>query len=243
MLVIENLNKTYYSRREEFPVLRNVSLTVKKGETFGFLGPNGAGKTTTVKMIVGLATADSGRVSIDKQPAGSLTAQRALGFMSEQPRFYNYLSAREVLQLVAGLFNIAPDKQEKLIDELINKVGLAKAGSRQIGKFSKGMLQRLSLATAIINKPRLLILDEPLDGLDPLGRQDFKQLLIELKKSGTTIFFCSHILADISELCDRIAVIDSGEILFTGTVKELSKGMSLEEAFVKLIKKNRDDND
>ena len=238
MLVIRNLTKQFYQRNEEITVVDNLSLTVRKGQVFGLIGPNGAGKTTTVKLVAGLLFPGKGKISIGGFPAGSLEAKRKIGFMNENPQFYYHLKAREVMEFVADLFEIEKSAATKKIDVLLKGVGLKDAKELAVRKFSKGMHQRLAFAVAQINNPELLILDEPLDGLDPLGRLDFKQMILKLKKSGATIFFSSHILSDVEEICDEVAILHKGKIIAQGSPKDLVKSskQSLEELFVRSIR-------
>ena len=238
MLVIRNLTKQFYQRNEEITVVDNLSLTVRKGQVFGLIGPNGAGKTTTVKLVAGLLFPGKGKISIGGFPAGSLEAKRKIGFMNENPQFYYHLKAREVMEFVADLFEIEKTEAIKKIDVLLKEVGLKDAKELAVRKFSKGMHQRLAFAVAQINNPELLILDEPLDGLDPLGRLDFKQMILKLKKSGATIFFSSHILSDVEEICDEVAILHKGKIIAQGSPKDLVKSskQSLEELFVRSIR-------
>lgn len=238
MLELRNLSKTFYQRTEEISVVKKISLRVKKGEVFGFLGLNGAGKTTTVKMIVGLLFPDSGSIKIRSLPSTDLAAKRVIGFMPETPQFYQHLKVFEVLELVGQLFDLDQATIIERTDDLLKKVSLYEAKNWPARKLSKGMHQRLSFATALMNNPALLILDEPLDGLDPLGRLDFKRLIKGLKKQGVTIFFSSHILSDVEELCDQVAVIDRGQIIAQGSPKQLTgRGKSLEEIFVEIVKR------
>lgn len=218
--------------------MTNLSLTVKKGTVFGFLGANGAGKTTTLKMIVGLLFADKGTITINNDVSNSIAARQKIGFMSETPQFYRHLTVAEVLEFVGQLHGLTPKIIKKRTKDLLKKVGLEKSAKLATKKMSKGMHQRLGFATALMNNPELLILDEPLDGLDPLGRLDFKKLIVDLKKAGTTIFFSSHILADVEELCDEVAILDNGKIIRQGSPKSLLRGSkkTLEEFFVGLVK-------
>lgn len=238
MLTIRNLTKQFYQRTDATTVVNNLSLTVNKGQVFGLIGPNGAGKTTTVKLIAGLLFPDKGKITIGGFPAGSLEAKRKIGFMNENPQFYYHLKAREVLEFVADLFAIEKIAAAKKIKTLLKEVGLQDAAELAVRKFSKGMHQRLAFAVAQINDPELLILDEPLDGLDPLGRLDFKQMILKLKKSGATIFFSSHILSDVEEICDEVAILHKGKIIAQGAPKALVKSskQSLEELFVRSIR-------
>lgn len=238
MLKIEGLQKTYYDRRSSKPVLHDLSLEVKKGSIFGLLGANGAGKTTAVKVIVDLLFADSGSITINSQPHTSIEAKKAIGFMPEQPQFYYHLSAQEVMEYVGELFSLPLTTVSSRAKSLLSRVGLSAHSNLPVRKFSKGMHQRLAFAVALMNDPKLLILDEPLDGLDPLGRLDFKQLLLEQKKKGKTVFFSSHILSDVEEICDEVAVIDDGRVISQGVPAKLRRGFpSLEEYFVATVTK------
>jgi len=238
MLKTKNLTKKFWRQNKEFIAVNNLSIEVKKGEVFGFIGLNGAGKTTTIKMVTGLLFADEGLVKIKSFDSNSVKTKQLFGFMPEQPQFYHHLSAEEILRYTAELFEIEEEKITPLVKTLIKKVGLAGNEKTQVKDFSKGMRQRLGFAVALVNNPELLILDEPLDGLDPIGRAEFKKLIKEQKSKGKTVFLSSHILADINEICDRIAVIDKGRLLFLGKPKELTKSKeTLEDAFVKLVTK------
>ena len=238
MLKLQNLTKQFWADGKTFNAVDKLSLQVDKGQVFGFIGLNGAGKTTTIKMITGLLFPDSGQTKWMGKDSTTIENKRKFGFMPEQPQFYMHLNAIEILNYVGELFEINPDKTTNISKKLIKKVGLSDNENTQVKNFSKGMRQRLGFAVTLVNNPELLILDEPLDGLDPIGRAEFKKLILEQKKNGKTIFMSSHILADINEICDKIAVIDKGKLKFTGTPKELTKNkVSLEDAFVKLITK------
>ncbi len=233
-IVINKLSKSY---GEQY-VVRDLSLTVIKGSVFGFLGPNGAGKTTTIKMLVGLAQPSEGTVIIAGGSPIQLSIREKIGFMPESPAFYLYLTGREFLEFIASIFGITDP--EKKISELLSEVGISDAGDRQIRTYSKGMLQRLGLAQALINDPEILFLDEPLDGLDPLGRAEIKRIIFTLKSQGKTIFFNSHILSDVAEICDQVGIIDKGVLIVSGTPEELARGYrDLEDAFVHIIKTAR----
>lgn len=237
MLAIKNISKTFYSRTSEKKVIDRLSCTVKKGQVFGFLGLNGAGKTTVVKMIVGLLGRDQGEITIDGQLANSAQALKKVGFMSEAPNFYRHLSVREVLRFAGELHQLDAATIEARSATLLKKVGLESAADTPTRQLSKGMNQRLGFAVALINDPELLILDEPLDGLDPLGRLDFKKLIREAKRNGTTVFFSSHILSDVEELCDEIAILDRGRLIRQGSPKSLlaKSNQTLEEYFVQTV--------
>ena len=235
---INNLSKEFYTKQNDVSAVRSLSLHIKEGSTFGFLGPNGAGKTTTMKMLVGLTKPTSGEIFIAGGNPTSIETRRTIGFMPETPSFYNYLTAREFLELVADIFGLS--EAPARINAVLGEVDLLGREERQVRTYSKGMLQRLGLAQALLNDPDFLFLDEPLDGLDPLGRAEIKQIFIALKKRGKTIFINSHILADVAELCDSVGIIDKGELIRVGTPVELAKGYrDLEDAFVHIITEKR----
>ena len=223
VLALENVHKLFkvgfIPKKKE--ILKGVSLTVAEGEIYGYLGPNGAGKTTTLKCILGLIFPDRGQIRIFGQPHLEPEAKERLGFLPENPYFYDYLTAREFLDFYAQLFRVKKDEREKRIASLLNLVGLETARDLQLRKFSRGMLQRIGLAQALINEPSLILLDEPLGGLDPLGRKEIRDIVIRLKAEGKTVFLCSHILQDIEMICDRVAIIVGGRILSQGSLADL----------------------
>ncbi len=239
MLEIKKLKKKFWTQTKKKTVLNQISLKVKPGSVFGFLGLNGAGKSTTVKIIGSLLFADSGRVTISGLPHDQPEAKKLLGFMPENPQFHTHLTAREVLRYVGELFEIDRPTLENRIPKILAEVGLKDAIDQSARTFSKGMTQRLGFGVALVNEPKLLVLDEPLDGLDPLGRLDFKRLIGRLRKQGTTVFFSTHILSDVQEICDEVAIINSGEIILQGSPKTLlgNRPQTLEELFVETVKK------
>ena len=226
-------------------VLTDISFDIAKGEVFGFLGPNGAGKTTTIKIITGLLKADSGNVTIFGKPVNSMAAKKQLGFLPESPYFYEHLTGYEFLKMHALLHDLR-DYKERVFN-LLRRVGLEEASGLYLRKYSRGMLQRIGIAQALVGSPELLILDEPLTGLDPIGRKEIKDIILEEKSKGTTIFFSSHILPDAEAVCDRIGIIIEGQIKQVGQLTELlRKGVktdeiTLEEWFVKQIKELKTD--
>lgn len=239
MLSLTCVSKAFYQRTEPKAVVQQVSLSVKQGQIFGFLGLNGAGKTTTIKMIMGLLFPDEGMIRLGQLPHSNPESRRIVGFMPEQPQFYQHLQAIEVLDFVGALFGLDPTVRQERAKRLLADVGLSDATHVIARRFSKGMHQRLAFAASLMNDPALLVLDEPLDGLDPLGRQDFKRLILGLKKQGKTIFFSSHILSDVAELCDQVAILHNGQVIAEGAPKNLIKPkQTLEEYFVETITKH-----
>jgi len=202
-------------------ILKGISLAVKEGEIFGYLGPNGAGKTTTIKCLLGLIFPDAGTIEIFGQPHLSTRARQNLGFLPENPYFYDYLTACEFLEFYADLFGLGRSERDARISRLLKLVGLERATSLQLRKFSRGMLQRIGLAQALVNDPKLVILDEPLGGLDPLGRKEIRDIIIRFKQEGKTVFFTSHILQDIEMICDHVAIIVGGRVVKQGALQEL----------------------
>lgn len=201
--------------------LNNLNLTLYKGETFGFLGPNGAGKTTTIKLLLGLIFPTSGRGFIFGRPIGNNAAKEKIGFLPENPAFYEYLTSGEYMNLSAQLLGIPHRERNKKIEYLLETVGISKFKDMQLRKFSKGMLQRLGIAQALINDPELIILDEPMSGLDPIGRKEVRNIILHLKDEGRTIFFSTHILADVELICDRVGILQKGQLVLEKRLDEI----------------------
>ncbi len=220
---IEGLKKTFRLGFIPKPreILKGISLAVREGEIFGYLGPNGAGKTTTIKCLLGLIYPDAGSIDIFGLPHLAPRARQALGFLPENPYFYDYLTASEFLTFTADLFGLPRDEKDTRIGRLLALVGLERARDLQLRKFSRGMLQRVGLAQALINDPKLVILDEPLGGMDPLGRKEIRDIIVRFKQEGKTVFFTSHILQDIEMICDRVAIIVGGRIVKEGALQDL----------------------
>lgn len=213
--------------------MESLSLKIRDGIAFGFLGQNGAGKTTTMKMLVGLAAPDSGKILIGDKSAEDVGSRANLGYMPEAPYFYDRLTGAEFLRFCAELSGKNLSGAE--CDTLLARVGLQAVGSKAIGAYSKGMKQRLGFAQALVNDPEYVFLDEPLDGLDPIGRKEIKGMIRELRSRGKTVFFNSHILYDTEELCDEIGILHDGRLIYSGPVKEFCVGKPLEERFVETI--------
>jgi ABC-2 type transport system ATP-binding protein len=208
-------------RRKKVEALRGVTFTVEPGQIFGFVGPNGAGKTTTIRTLMGLIRPTSGSATILGHAIPSRAARFKLGFLPESPYFYDYLTVGELLDLAGRLFGVPRDIRKKRADELIEKVGLGRARAQSLKKFSKGMLQRAGLAQALMNDPELVVLDEPMSGLDPIGRKEIRDLIIELREAGKTVFFSTHILSDVEALADSVAIIARGGLQAQGKPSEL----------------------
>jgi ABC-2 type transport system ATP-binding protein len=221
---IQAFSKDYavgFWKKKLRPAVKSLSLTIDAGETFGFLGPNGAGKTTTLKMLMGIIFPTSGSARILGRDCLDPDVKQKIGFLPEQPYFYDYLSAPELLDYYAQLSGVPKTQRAKRIGDLLERVGLSDVGKLQLRKFSKGMLQRVGIAQAIVHDPEVIFLDEPMSGLDPLGRHEVRELIQGLKDQGKTIFFSTHILSDAEALCDRVAVIHKGELRGVSVVNEL----------------------
>jgi len=218
-----DLRKTYRTpfRRKRVQALRGVSLRVEVGHIFGFVGPNGAGKTTTIRTLMGLIRPTSGSAKILGHAIPSRAARFRVGFLPESPYFYDYLTIGELLDLAGRLFGMSSELRRKRADELIERVGLGGARTQSLKKFSKGMLQRAGLAQALMNDPELVVLDEPMSGLDPIGRKEVRDLILELRERGKTVFFSTHILSDVEAVADHVAIVARGQLQAQGTPAEL----------------------
>ncbi|WP_016950795.1 ABC transporter ATP-binding protein [Anabaena sp. PCC 7108] len=203
--------------------LKSCSLQVYPGQTFGLLGPNGAGKTTLLKLLLGIIRPSSGRGLLLGKPLGDRSVKQRIGYLPENPYLYDYLTGWEFLELAAGLFQISPQVQRQRIPQLLELVGLSQTDARkkQMRRYSKGMLQRVGMAQALINDPNLVFLDEPMSGLDPLGRYQMREIILSLKSAGKTIFFNSHVLSEVEQICDRVAILDRGQLICSGSLNEL----------------------
>jgi ABC-2 type transport system ATP-binding protein len=230
VLEVAGVAKVYRSPMtlKPFTAVHQVSLALRGGEIFGLLGPNGAGKTTTIKMILGLTRPTRGTIRLwGREPQDRLARVR-LGYLPENPCFYDHLTAREYLALVGSLFDLPSRTARLRADELLARLGLAKDAAKPLRKYSKGMTQRLGIAQALLNRPDLLVLDEPMSGLDPIGRADVKQILREERARGATILMSSHVLAETETLCDRVAILHRGHVIEQGDVKGLLESGVLE---------------
>ena len=220
---MEHLFKSFKSHLSirKYNVIKDLSLEVYEGETFGFIGPNGAGKTTTIKMIMGLIFPDQGSIKIFGEDISDLSVKEKIGFLPENPSFYGYLTGREFLEFYGQLYGLNSIERKEKAEKLISLVDLANFGSMQMRKYSRGMIQRIGLAQALLNDPDLIILDEPMSSLDPIGRREFRDIILDLKREGKTIFFSSHILQDTEMICDRVGIIKGGEMKLQGKLSDL----------------------
>ena len=222
---IDELTKDYWVgfwRKRPYRALDALNLSVESGEVFGFLGPNGAGKTTTLKLLMQLIFPTSGHAEILGRPVGDVAARQRIGYLPENPYFYDYLTAEELLQYFGRLFGYSAADARTRAAALLDRVGIGPERRRQqLRKYSKGMIQRVGIAQALLNDPEVIFLDEPMSGLDPLGRRDVRSLILELRDQGRTVFFSSHILADAEALCSRVAVVAGGQLAASGRLSDL----------------------
>lgn len=220
-----NLSKVYrdFWGRQKVQALKALDLEIRQGEIFGLLGPNGSGKTTTIKLLLGLLFPTSGQALVFGKEATDVSKNERLGYLPEESYLYRFLNAEETLDFYGRLFDIPTAERKKRSAELIEMVGLGKAKRRQLKEYSKGMARRIGLAQALINDPELILLDEPTSGLDPIGTMDMKNLIKDLKRKGKTVVMSSHLLADVQDVCDRIAILHQGELKELGRVDSLLK--------------------
>ena len=226
IIEIEKLTKDYligFWRKRPQRSLNSLSLEVQEGEIFGFLGPNGAGKTTTLKLLMHLIYPTSGTARIMGKSIDDTAMRQQIGYLPEHPYFYDYLTARELLNYYGRLFDMGESDRKARIAELLKLVDMEEFADRQLRKFSKGMVQRIGIAQALINRPKVVFLDEPMSGLDPLGRRQVRDIIASLREQGVTVFFSSHILSDVEVLCDRVAILNRGEKIDCGRLDDLTK--------------------
>jgi ABC-2 type transport system ATP-binding protein len=223
-LATYELTKDYatgFWRKRPYRALDALTVSVEPGEVFGFLGPNGAGKTTTLKLLMGLVFPTSGRAELLGRPAGDRDVKRRIGYLPENPYFYDHLTAEELLTYFAALFGYPAAERRARVGRLLDEVGIGSERRLQLRKFSKGMLQRVGIAQAILNDPDLVIFDEPMSGLDPLGRREVRALIYRLRDRGCTVFFSSHVLSDAEALCSRVAIMARGRLMSTGRLSDM----------------------
>ena len=237
----EGLTKVYkdFWRRKSVSALTNLNITIERGEIFGLLGPNGSGKTTTVKLLLGLLFPTSGKSWLLGYSSVDLKVKSKIGFLPEESYLYKFLNAEEILDFYGKLFDIPKIERNSRIDKLIHDVGLNPYRKRPLSQYSKGMLRRIGLAQAIINDPDLVILDEPTSGLDPIASREIKDLILDFKRQGKTVILCSHLLADVQNICDRIAILNKGVLQVMGNVRELLS----QKDVIEFVVKNLSDND
>jgi ABC-2 type transport system ATP-binding protein len=235
MIVIKKLSKKFGRNKDCQQVVCDLSLLVKSHEVYGFIGPNGAGKSTTIKLLLGFIKAHAGTMTINGHTVGTEEYRYNVGYLPELPFFNLHLTALETLYLSGRLSGKNKSYVKDRAAYLLKKMKLSAAGDKKIGGFSKGMKQRLGMANALIHDPKVLILDEPMSGLDPLGRHLMKKLILSQKDAGKTIFFSTHILSDIEDLCDRIGLIHRGHLLYEGDIELFHKGDDIESSFVKIV--------
>jgi ABC-2 type transport system ATP-binding protein len=222
---ILDLEKSYmvgFWRKRPKQALHPLRLTIEEGEVFGFLGPNGAGKTTTLKLLMGLVSPTGGTARILGMDMDDPRVKAQIGFLPEQPYFYDHLTAQELLTYYAQLSGVPAKERSRRVQEMLDRVGLTDAARTQLRKYSKGMLQRVGLAQAILHNPKLVFLDEPMSGLDPMGRREVREMIQQMRNEGKTVFFSTHILSDAEALCDRVAIVYRGELRGVGTVANLT---------------------
>lgn len=223
-LATYDLTKDYavgFWRKRPYRALDSLTLAVEPGEVFGFLGPNGAGKTTTLKLLMQLVFPTSGRAELLGRPVGDVSVKRRIGYLPEHPYFYDHLTAEELLSYFAGLFGYSGGERKARVGRLLDEVGVGAERTLQLRKYSKGMLQRVGIAQALINDPELVVFDEPMSGLDPLGRRDVRALILRLRDRGCTVFFSSHVLSDAEALCSRVAIMARGRLMTSGRLSEM----------------------
>lgn len=233
---VENSFRFGFNKKRK--IIHDLSLTVSKGEVFGFIGPNGAGKSTVINLLLGFIKADKGKVTINDKLPENPESRLDIGFLPEGPRFYNHLTAEELLTFGGLASGFSHEKIHTAIDPLLDRLEILHVKKQPVSTYSKGMKQRIGLALAMVHDPEIYILDEPMSGLDPLGRKLLKNIILEEKQKGKTIFFSSHILNDIEILCDRVGIIDKGRMVYCGALQEFcNNGKDFEECFVDLIMK------
>ncbi len=240
ILAVKNISHKYKSGNVLVNALNDVSFQVNKGEIFGFLGPNGAGKTTTIKLILGILNIQKGEIELSGMSPRNSFSRSAIGYMPETANYYDYLTPKELLHMYSEICGVERSALNKRIEAVLELVEMPKSSNRPLRTFSKGMMQKVSFAQALINDPEILILDEPTGGLDPVARKNMRDIILDLRGKGKTIFFSSHELSEVELICDRIAILNKGELLVEGSVDSLlgQKGEreSLENYFLHLLK-------
>ncbi len=238
VLKIENLTKVFHlGRKKDVSAVNSLSLEIKEREIFGLLGPNGSGKTTTLKLLLGLIFPTSGQIKIFGKDSADITVKRFLGYLPENPYYYRYLTGAELLNFYGQIFELRPDVLKEKREDLLKLVGLAKVRRLTLKHYSKGMLERIGLAVALLNDPKFLILDEPTTGLDPIGNRETRDLILKLQAEGKTILLSSHYLSEVERVCNRIGIMHQGRLLACGRLPELItswQAEDIEDLFVKV---------
>ncbi len=227
LIDVRNLSKTFVVglfRRRSVEAVKRVSFQVRRGQVVGFLGPNGSGKTTIIKILLGLIRATAGSAHLFGERVPSVRARARVGFLPENPYVYPYLTAREFVELSGRLSGMAGSEVRRRTEEVLDRTGVLYAADRQVRRLSKGMLQRTALAAALVAEPEMLILDEPMSGLDPVGRKEVRELILEERAAGRTIFFSTHILSDVEAQCDHVTILREGEVVVSGAIRKLLRG-------------------
>ena len=233
----EHLAKIYKTGGKETKAIQDLNLDVTPNQIYGFLGPNGAGKTTTINILLGLTAPTAGTAWILEKQIGNIEIKQKIGFLPQSPYFYESFSSVELLNFYGKIFKIPRKERFKKIEELLDMVGLTDSRKIPLRKFSRGMLQRIGIAQTLINNPDLVFFDEPIAGLDPVGRKEVMDTILNIKKQGRTVFFCSHVLHDVEMLCDSIGVLDKGQLIVSGKLKDLLKAKEIEISVEQLDKK------
>lgn len=237
LITLSHIEKSYKNGFRSRKIIHDLSLDVNEGEVFGFIGPNGAGKSTVINLIMGFIKPEHGSVRINGSLPYDPHARQEIGYLPEDPRFYNNLSAEELLLFGAHASGMEKAQAKKSVEPVLTRLDLLNVKGHYINTFSKGMKQRMGLAMAMIHDPRIYVLDEPMSGLDPIGRNLLKRIILDLKDKGKTVFFSTHILNDVEVLCDRIGILNKGKLLFCGDMKDFyTEERPFEEAFVEMIK-------
>ena len=238
IIELRNLTKTYkdFWGRPKVHALKALDMEVRRGEIFGLLGPNGSGKSTTIKLLLGLLFPTSGEALVFGKDSSDVSKNERIGYLPEESYLYKFLNAEETLDFYGRLFNMSAGRRKRRIRDLINLIDLDWAKRRQLKEYSKGMTRRIGLAQALINDPELIVLDEPTTGLDPIGTRDMKDLIVRLRDQGKTILMCSHLLADVQDVCDRIAILHQGELKELGAVKNLLRVQDITQIQAKNLK-------
>ncbi len=233
---IQDLSVIYKTRNSELAALQNLTMRVSKGQVFGFLGPNGAGKTTAMHVLLGFIQASAGKAFIFGADVQHSIARQRIGYLAEHPNTYRFLTGKELLRTAGQLFRIPRSTLEERIEQLLDQLDLNHAATRRVGTYSRGMLQRICIAEALINDPDLVILDEPTSGLDPIGRGQIRNIITDLRSRGKTVFFSSHELSEVELVCDALAILHKGRLVAQGATTDLiPKGEPLERFFMRTI--------